>query len=92
MKGYTERALIELNFIGTKTKPTYSPTTYTTTKYGKKIQYVIRGLPPKLDIEAIDYIKKVTVTFVYSARAVDKIIQHVLNDLEIATTKVQNKQ
>ena len=60
MKGYVKRALKELKFIRTKTKPTYDPTTYTSPEYGKKIQYEIRDLSPELDPEAINYIQQVT--------------------------------
>ena len=37
MKWYVERALKELKFIQTKTKPTYGPTMYTPPEYSKKI-------------------------------------------------------
>ena len=56
MKGYVERALKELKFIRTKTKPTYGSTTYSPPEYGKKIHYTIRDLSPDLDPEAINYI------------------------------------
>ena len=39
MKGYVKRALKELKFIQTKTKPPHGPTLYTPPEYGKKIQY-----------------------------------------------------
>ena len=54
MKGYVKRALKELKFICTKTKPIYGPTLYTPPEYGKKIQYAIQDLSPDLDLEAIN--------------------------------------
>ena len=57
MKGLVERALKELNFIRTKTKPTQGPTLYTSPEYGKKIQYAIQDLSLDLDPEAINNIQ-----------------------------------
>ena len=71
MKGYVERALKELKLIQTKTKPTYSPTTYTPPEYGKKIQYIIRDLSPALNLEAINYIQQVTGKFGYPAQSIN---------------------
>ena len=63
MKGYVERALKELKFIQTKTKPSYGSTTYTPPKYVTKIQYEICYLSPALDPEAINYIQQLTGKF-----------------------------
>ena len=87
MKGYVERALKELKFIQTRTKPTYGPTPYTPPEYSKKIQYAIRDLSPDLDPEAVNYIEQVTGKFGYPARSIDSTMQHALNDLTMAATK-----
>ena len=87
MKWYVERALKELKFIRTKTKPTYGPTLYTPPEYGKKIQYAIQDLSPDLDPEAINYIQQVTGKFGYPSRSVDNTMQHALNNLAIAAIK-----
>ena len=87
MKGYVERALEELKFIRTKTKPTYGPTPYMPPEYGKKIQYSIRDLSPDLDPEAVNYIQQVTSKFRYHARSIDSTMQHALNNSAIASTK-----
>ena len=87
MKGYIERALKELKFIRTKTKPTYGPTLYTPPEYGKKIPYAIQDLSPDLDPEAINYIQHVTGKFGYPSWSVDNTMQQALNDLALAATK-----
>ena len=87
MKGYVERALKELKFIQTKTKPWYGPILYTLPEYGKKIQYAIQDLSPDLDPEAVNYIQQVTGKFGYTSRSVYNTMQHALNYLAIAATK-----
>ena len=67
MKGYVERALKELKFIRTKTKPTYGSTPYTPPEYDKKIQYAICDLSPDLNPETVNYIQQVTGKFGYPA-------------------------
>ena len=87
MNVYVERALKELKFLWTKTKPTYGPTTYTPPEYGKKIQYALRDLSLTLDLEAFNYIQQVPGKFGYPVRSIDSTMQRALNDLATAATK-----
>ena len=54
--------------------------------YGAKIQYVQEDNTSPLTPEEITYIKQVTGKFLFYGRGVDITMQHVLNDIAIAST------
>lgn len=81
MKGYAKK---DLKQFGQKLRrKTYAPLKYTQPEYGKYIQYADTDTSPLLTDEEKKKIKKLAGKFLYTSRAVDNTMAHILNEISI---------
>ena len=91
MKGYNLKKAKEFNHP-TPNKNTYGPTIFVQPQYGKNIQYAYVDESAKLTDKEIKKVQKIAGSFLYSGRAIDSTIMHVLNEINIESTKATEKQ
>ena len=89
MDGYVEAALKEFEHMIPK-QTHHGPSKVDRPYYGAKVQYVQEDNTSPLTPEEITYIKQVTGKFLFYGRGIDITMQHVLNDIAIASTNATN--
>ena len=89
MKGYAKKALKQ--FGHKLRRNTYAPSKYTQPEYGKHIQYADTDTSPLLTDEEKKKIQKIAGKFLYTSRAVDNAMAHILNEISIQAPNATEK-
>jgi hypothetical protein len=90
MPGYVSNVLSKFQHHAPN-HPQHTPSRYVTPVYGAKTQYATKDETPPLTAQQCLTIKKVTVSVLYYARAVDPTVIMPLNDIATEQTKATEK-
>jgi hypothetical protein len=90
MPGYVSNVLSKFQHNSPK-NPQHTPSRYVTPVYGAKTQYATKDETPLLTAQQCLTIRKVTVSVLYYARAVDPTVLMPLNDIATEQTKATEK-